>query len=292
MSKIRPGPVSSVLKTLADMSSLNDRQLLKTFFAEKIPQQTESGINFVKAERVFRKLQIESIKHVLDRFNQLDSESQQVAVCIFGEFEVVKSLPILFQGLYSRDSSLPGLCGSAIGSIGGDQVLKKLLKLLSKHSEIRIHYHVLYALKWIDKLSVDAARILTERFCEIALNGPSAEVVTDWDHREADSCRGIAAEGLSHSLDYLDRRTKDYRHGVNVLFSLLTDNSAGVRGDAAYSLGYLNEKRALEKLALLVESDFEVCPGIGTVSSIAAESIEMIRSHHKLQDGDNGTFQK
>ena len=289
---MRPGTVSSVLKKLADMSSLNDHQLLKTFFAEKMPQQTESGINFVKAERIFRKLQIESIKHLLERFDQLDFKSQQVAVSIFGEYEVAKSLPILFQGLYSRDSSLPGLCGSAIGSIGGDQVLKKLLQLLSQHSEIRIHYHVLYALKWIDKLSIDAARILTERFCEIALNGPSAEVVTDWDRQIGDCCRGMAAEGLSHSLDYLDRRTKDYRNGVNVLFRLLTDDSAGVRSDAAYSLGYLKETRALEKLALLVETDNEVCPGIGTVSSIAAESIEWIRQHHKLQDGDSDTFQK
>lgn len=271
------------------MSSLNERQLLKTFFAEKISRQTESGINFAKAECVFRELQIVSIKHVIERFDQLDSKSQQVAVIIFGEFEVVKSLPILFQGLYSQDSFLPGLCGSAIGSIGGDQVLKKLLQLLSKHAEIRIHYHVLYALKWIDNLSVNAARILTERLCEIARNGSSAEVVTDRDRQDADSCRGMAAEGLSHTLDYLDRRTKDYRHGVNVLFSLLTDTSAGVRGDAAYSLGYLNEKRALEKLGALVESDFGICPGIGTVSSIAAESIEWIRCHHKLQEGDTET---
>ncbi|QDT89247.1 HEAT repeat domain-containing protein [Gimesia algae] len=272
------------------MSSLDERELLEKYFQEQISRQTDSGINFSKAERVFRKLKIDSIKNLLDRFDQYDSQSQQVAVLIFGEFEIVKSLPILFQGLYSQDAFLPGLCGSSLGRIGGDKVLRKLLKLLSKHSEIRIHYHVLYALKWIDKLSVDAARILTERLGEIAQNGPSAEVVTDRDRQDADSCRGMAAEGLSHSLDYLDRRTKDYRSGVKFLLSLLTDDSAGVRGDAAYSLGYLNEIRALEQLEFLVESDFEICPGIGTVSSIAAESIECIRYHHKLQDGENDTF--
>lgn len=272
------------------MSSLDERELLNRYFEKKFSRQTGAGINFSKAERVFGDLKIESISDLIEQFDQLDPLSQRVAVLIFGEFEVLDSLPILFQGLFSKDTSLPGLCGHSLGLLGGDKVLKKLLQLLSKHSEIRIHYHVLYTLKWIDKLSVDAARLLTKRLCEIAQNGSSAEIVTDRDREDADSGRGMAAEGLSHSLDYLDRRTQDYRRGVNVLLSLLTDDSAGVRGDAAYSLGYLNEKRALEQLEFLVESDFDICPGIGTVSSIAAESIEWIRSHHKLQDGDADTF--
>jgi HEAT repeat protein len=89
--------------------------------------------------------------------------------------------------------------------------------------------------------------------------------------------RGTAAETLGVILSSADRRRKVFRQAARVLVDALHDPAPEVRFWAAYALGEMQSRVALDELRRVADSDQAMCPGWWLVRDEASGAIDRIQ---------------
>src|SRR5262245_826644 len=242
------------------------------------PKSQPSRGRFLRARYRFQRLQIQNLKNLHDHYQVLSKDEKFVALSLFMRHEYRKSLPILYREIRAGDPVLAGIAGGALAMIGGDHVLKRIIRLLHQHKYTHESQRTTLANALGMLCNVQNTELWVSSLLEILEN-----------RSEPVECRMSAAEGLANALIHGDRRSRLYRNATRVLVAMLVDSSPDVRACSAFALGQLEEKRALMKLEEAAKKDHAKCrlhldhPGGWTVSMEANEALEGMRRSKRDQ---------
>jgi HEAT repeat protein len=234
------------------------------------PESQPSKGWFKYAAAAFRKLQIKSIKDLMSHYMTLPVKGRFVALFLFMKYRHRGALPIIFKELSGNNSVLAGIAAGAVATIGGDDVLNRIVRLLRRQTPDLRRMPLVSALSMLRK--IQDIELWTRHLLAILK-----------DKSEPLECRMSAAEGAANALMAADKRSRLYLNAISVLMAMLVDDSPDVRACSAFALGQLRSKKSIKKLEQLVRDDQARCclhaghPGGWTVSMEAKEAIEAIK---------------
>jgi hypothetical protein len=225
---------------------------------------------FRHSREEFQRMRIKTITDLLTRYNSFSAHAKFVAIILFMRYRYRRAIPLLLGELEEGSPTLAGAAGPALAMIGGDYVLRRLVRLLGQRGpELR-------------RIALIGAVAMV---CDVRhVNLLAGTLVTILDNNaEPATCRMSAAEGLANALARSDKRTKLYNNTVRALRTALADISPDIRAGAAFALGQLRDKRSLALLMHVARHDHSRCrmhaghPKGWTVSNEAKEAISAIK---------------
>jgi HEAT repeat protein len=180
-----------------------------------------------------------------------DLKARIIACWVLGKIRDKKTVQVLLAAFKDQDINLQWEAAKSLGYLGSKRAVNHLITSLLKAHTAETRAAAAYALGHIqDGRAID----------------PLLQVLRS-KHEEA-RVRGHAAEALA--------RFKDSKI-VDGLINELRDSQPEVRFWAAYALGQIGSKRALQELEHLAENDHAEVPNWWKVSEEASEAINNIK---------------
>lgn len=202
---------------------------------------------FMRAAWRFRELGLTTCGRLFNAYDDLSRREKFVAITIFMRQTFRRAIPLLLGEVVSDDLLLSGAAGGGLAVIGGDAVMRRVIRLLDEGDNTEVQRAVLTGtLSMMFHVQNEEARISKLRR------------ILD-DTSDCEGCRTSAAEGLGRALLSVDRRSRVYRDSIRSLLSHLSDRSPDVRACIIAALGELRERKAIVHLKRMQRYDHDKC---------------------------------
>jgi HEAT repeat protein len=243
---------------------MHGNPFLDRFFEETpMPLNDNAKQRFVHAERWLRRADIRTTGQLLRDYCRMPTDVQFVALLVIRYHRRRTAVPLLMRELANSDPLIAGAASAALANIGGDRVLSRLLRLFKDSSSKPLRRNIVSALACIRDIRQRA----------VAVNSLIGVLSRSEEDPEV---QATAAEGLAY-LGFPLSRDSRLRQRIEVeLIDALTSSNCSVRCCATHALGELRVKRAVPQLRALARTDRSMCPGLGSVSEVAAAAIRQI----------------
>lgn len=193
----------------------------------------------------------------------MPTDVQFVALLAIKYYRRRTAVPLLMRELANSEPLVAGAASAALANIGGDRVLSQILRLFKDSSSKPLRRNIVSALACI--------RDVRQRPVAV-----SALIEVLSRSEEDPEVQATAAEGLAHFGFPLGRDSWLRQRIEDALIDALTSSHSSVRCCASHALGELRAKRAIPQLRVLARTDKSTCPGLGSVSEVAAAAIRQI----------------
>src|SRR5262245_57673733 len=117
------------------------------------PSDGEVRNRIVVARDEFVARSVRSCGALLNTYNDLPTTVQFVALLIIRECKCRKAAPLLFRLIHGPDQMIAGMAGVALGSIGGDAILTRVLRVLDTDTDSEKHLDYLNVLCHIENVT-------------------------------------------------------------------------------------------------------------------------------------------